>query len=231
MAPEQARGKTVDKRADIWAFGVVLYEIIMGKQLFDGETVSDILAGVLKEEPALTAVPAKFRRLIAKCLQKDPRKRLRDIGDWEAYLGESEATSDVPLQANARPAMWTAAAALVFAGFLAFIHFREKPAAAPEAVRFEIPQPANMSFGRAVALSPDGHKIAFVASQAGAERQIWIRSLDAVGMHPLPGTENVAGTPFWSWDSRYLVFTARGQAPEDRCIRRPRPDPLQRSRQ
>ena len=195
MAPEQARGKTVDKRADIWAFGVVLYEMITGKQLFDGETVSDILAGVLKEEPDLTAVPAKFRRLIAKCLQKDPRKRLRDIGDWEAYLGESEATSDVPLQANARPAMWTASAELVFAGFLGLIHFREKTAAAPEAVRFEIPQPANMSFGRAVALSPDGHKIAFVASQAGAERQIWIRSLVTVGMHPLPGTENVEAVP------------------------------------
>ena len=91
MAPEQARGKVADKRADIWAFGVVLYEVLTGRRLFEGETVSDVLAGVLKQEPELSAVPVKLRRLIAKCLEKDPKKRLRDIGDWEAYLEEERA--------------------------------------------------------------------------------------------------------------------------------------------
>ena len=80
MAPEQARGKKADKRADIWAFGVVLYEIVTGKRLFPGATAGEILAGVLKDEPDLSAVPVKLRRLIRKCLEKDPKNRLRDIG-------------------------------------------------------------------------------------------------------------------------------------------------------
>ena len=94
MAPEQARGKVVDRRADIWAFGVVLCEVLTGKQLFGGETVSDVLAAVLRAEPDLSAVPSRVRPLIAKCLEKDPKKRLRDIGDWR-YLLEvsSEAQS------------------------------------------------------------------------------------------------------------------------------------------
>src|SRR5580700_11178238 len=85
MSPEQARGKQADKRADIWAFGVVLYEMLTGQQLFRGETISDTLAAVLKEEPDLMRVPPKVRRLIESCLKKDPKQRLRDIGDawWQ----------------------------------------------------------------------------------------------------------------------------------------------------
>src|ERR1700684_1695482 len=81
MSPEQARGKEVDKRADIWAFGVVLYEMVTGKRLFEGETVSDTLAAVLKEEPDLALAPERTRRLLRRCLEKDPKRRLRDIGD------------------------------------------------------------------------------------------------------------------------------------------------------
>jgi serine/threonine-protein kinase len=87
MAPEQARGKSVDKRADIWAFGVVLYEMLTGKKLFDGDTVSDILASVLKEEPDLTSAPLEVRRLLRSCLKKDPRQRLHDIADAMLLLG------------------------------------------------------------------------------------------------------------------------------------------------
>src|SRR5579863_930995 len=86
MAPEQARGKNVDKRADIWAFGVVLYEMVTGKRLFEGETISDILAGVLKSEPDLMQVPPQVRGLLQHCLTKDPKKRLRDIGDAMALV-------------------------------------------------------------------------------------------------------------------------------------------------
>src|SRR5262249_31964572 len=89
MAPEQARGKPVDKRADIWAFGVVLYETLTGEQLFQGETVSDTLAAVLKQEPDLMRVPAKVRRLLQACLQKDPKQRLQAIGDWRLMLEET----------------------------------------------------------------------------------------------------------------------------------------------
>src|SRR5579871_3807708 len=86
MSPEQAKGKVVDKRADIWAFGVVLYEMLTGKRLFEGESVSETLAGVLKEQPDLNRVPAKVRPLLRRCLEKDPTKRLRDIGDAMALL-------------------------------------------------------------------------------------------------------------------------------------------------
>ena len=100
MSPEQARGKTVDKRADIWAFGVVLYEIATGKRLFTGETVNDVLAGVLKEEPDLSLVPLLLRRLIQSCLEKDPKNRLRDIGDWAKLLDERELPATAPLPAR-----------------------------------------------------------------------------------------------------------------------------------
>ena len=86
MSPEQARGRPVDKRADIWAFGVVLYEMLTGKRLFQGEDLTETLASVVKERPDLNAVPASVRRLIERCLEKDPKKRLRDVGDWELLL-------------------------------------------------------------------------------------------------------------------------------------------------
>ena len=93
MSPEQARGKPVDKRADIWAFGVVLYEMLTGKRLFEGETISDTLAQVLTKEPDWEQVPAKVRRLLQRCLEKDPAKRLRDIGDWRLLLTDEQADS------------------------------------------------------------------------------------------------------------------------------------------
>ncbi len=89
MAPEQARGQAVDKRADIWAFGVVLWEMLTGKRMFSGETISDVLAGVLTKAPDLDTVPVQVRRLLAACLEKDPRKRLRDIAVWRVLLEEA----------------------------------------------------------------------------------------------------------------------------------------------
>ena len=102
MSPEQARGKAVDKRADIWAFGVVLYEMLTGKQLFDGETVSDTLAQVLTKEPDWEQVPAKVRRLLEACLQKDPKQRLQAIGDWRLLLTDVPAASNRSLTVTAR---------------------------------------------------------------------------------------------------------------------------------
>jgi len=93
MAPEQARGKTVDKRADIWSFGVVLHEMLTGKRTFQGENLTDTLASVVKADPDLTVIPYKVRRLLRKCLQKDPKKRLRDIADaWELLDDARPAT-------------------------------------------------------------------------------------------------------------------------------------------
>src|SRR5579862_3292978 len=137
MAPEQARGKMVDKRADIWAFGVVLYEMLTGERPFEGETVSDSLAAILKEQPDLNRVPGKVRPLLRRCLEKDPKKRLRDIGDMELLL-----ESPGPTAATQGRWLWPAIAGLLLltASALAVMHFREiLPVASP--VRFQIPLP------------------------------------------------------------------------------------------
>jgi eukaryotic-like serine/threonine-protein kinase len=211
MSPEQARGKTVDKRADIWAFGVVLFEMLAGKQLFEGETVSDTLAQVLTKEPDWAQVPARVRRLLKKCLEKDPKKRLRDIGDaWELLEGESAAAA--PSRSRFSMTGWIAAAVVtVIAAALAFVHFREKPPV-KEMVRFDISAPVNATLGdTAPAVSPDGRKIAFVATGADRKPMVWVRSLDFEEARPLAGTEDAANTPFWSQDSRYLAFQSGGK--------------------
>jgi serine/threonine protein kinase/Tol biopolymer transport system component len=213
MAPEQARGKTVDKRADIWSFGVVLHEMLTGKKLFEGEDLADTLASVVKSDPDLTPVPPKVRRLLAKCLQKDPRKRLRDIGDaWD--LLERDQPTTVPEGVSSRKPIlaWAVAAiAILAAGALAAIHFRETPPQAPLA-RFSISPPPELTFspvGLPGTISPDGTRIAFVFEHAGAS-QIWLRSLDAVKAQPLAGTEGmyILGQLCWSPDSKSIAFAA-----------------------
>jgi WD40 repeat protein len=212
MAPEQARGKKVDKRADIWAFGVVLYEMLTGKHLFEGESVSDILAGVLKEEPNLDAVPARVRRLIRTCLAKDPNKRLRDIGDWTQLLEPERTTEPVAPAPTAAPGkLWLyviPAAALLLATFVSFLHFREK-LPVQQVTRFEIDIPDR---GRPlyVALSPDASKLAIVRMNPEGVPQAWIRALDGFEIRPLAGTED-AQYPFWSPDSASLGFFAHGK--------------------
>ena len=107
MAPEQARGKPVDKRADIWAFGVVLYEMLTGKRLFEGEDLTETLAAVVKEEPDLNGRPREVRRLLERCLEKDPKKRLRDIGDvWELLDVSRPSAADAAPQCPLRSATW-----------------------------------------------------------------------------------------------------------------------------
>jgi Tol biopolymer transport system component len=207
MSPEQARGKPVDKRADIWAFGVVFFEMLTGQRLFEGETVSDTLAAVLKTEPDLNRVPVKVRRLLRSCLEKDPKKRLRDIGDaWGLLEGPSAST------APARSWWWPAIATvcLLIAAALAFVHFREKPPVA-ELSRFQIPMPANLHFPgptAAAEVSPDGRKLAFPAAGADGKPHMWIRSFDSLDARLLPGTElaNFPAPFLWSSDSRFIAF-------------------------
>jgi Tol biopolymer transport system component len=205
MAPEQARGKPVDKRADIWAFGVVLYEMLAGQRLFGGETISDTLAAVLKEEPKWDRVPARTQRLLRSCLERDPRQRLRDLGDAWRLLDESPPP---PPAAALRPWIgWVAAALLVAAGLpLAFVHFRERPPVT-QPVRFQIPAPASsLSF----TLSPDGRQFAFLAP--GPEGfSVWVRALDSLEPRLLAGTGGALTPPFWSPDSRFVAFEAGGK--------------------
>jgi eukaryotic-like serine/threonine-protein kinase len=216
MAPEQARGKTVDKRADIWAFGVVLYEIATGKQLFAGETVSDVLAEVLKAEPDLSAVPVKFRRLIAKCLQKDPKQRLRDIGDWRELFDSGSVAATT---ARARPGL-RMGAPLAAGGFAAiaavmsFVHLREKPPEPPGRVQFEVSATEAAPATPHVVISPDGRQLLFTGLTADGQERLWVRNLETADAHPLAGTEGPTApspNPFWSADSRYVAYSVGGK--------------------
>jgi Tol biopolymer transport system component len=214
MSPEQARGQEVDKRADIWAFGVVLYEMVTGKRLFDEATVSDSLAAILKEEPDLSLAPQKTRQLLASCLQKDPRKRLRDIGDAMTLLEVGQAFS-LPEPVHAASAAFrisVGAAALVtlLLAALAFIHFSEKPPAR-EVVRFQIPAPEKSALSPAVIVSPDGRKLAFIATGPDNRRHVWIRPLDSLDARIVADVSGGSIFPFWSPDSSSLGFWTQGQ--------------------
>jgi serine/threonine protein kinase len=214
MPPEQARGKPVDKRADIWAFGVVLYEMLTGERLFEGETVSDTLIEVATKEPKWERVPAKVQRLLRRCLEKDPKRRLRDIGEARFVL------EDTPQEGVVKPASsrsWLGIAAWVTSSsvfavalvVLAFVHFRE-PRPVAELVRFQIPPPEKVTLSDQLSLSPDGHRLAFTARGTDGVAQIWVRSLETLEARPLPGTEG-AYDLFWSPDSRFIGFGITGK--------------------
>lgn len=212
MPPEQAKGREVDKRADIWAFGVVLHEMLTGKRLFHGETTTETLAAVIERAPRWDNVPAQARPLLRRCLEKDPKRRLRDIGEAMVWL--ESPPEPVPAPATARTRwLWPAIAAILLAAtaLLGFLYLRPKPSAAPEIARFEIAQPPNVAFTDSFAVSPDGRKLAFTASTSGNFNQLWVRFMDTLQARPLPGTDVAGGTPFWSPDSRYIVFFAQGK--------------------
>jgi len=209
MAPEQASGKeNIDKRADIWAFGVVLYELLTGKHLFTGETVGEILASVIKERPNLDEVPQQARPLLEHCLEKNPKKRLRDIGDIELLLAEPPArlAQPPPVFWAKWWLPWSIAAFLLLALMPANIfHLRE--ASLPEQpLRASIPLPENSSV-HSFAISPDGRTLVIAAAVNG-KRQLWLRPMDAPEAQPMPFTDD-AIYPFWSPDSRYIGFFAQ----------------------
>ena len=210
MSPEQARGKVVDKRADIWAFGVVLYEVLTGDHLFKGDDLTETLASVVKEQPDLGKAPLEVHRLLRKCLEKDPRKRLRDIGDaWELL----EAPPAPEQAASSRPWTgrigWIAAAVLALAlGALTGQRFL-RPPVGQQVLRFAVPAPENTRFLGAPAISPDGRSLAFIAG-TGDRFELWVRDLDSLSARPFAGTEG-ARNPFWSPNSRAIAFFAQGK--------------------
>ena len=212
MSPEQARGKeSVDRRADIWAFGVVFYELLTGRRLFEGEDTSSTLAAVIMREPDLAGVPPQVATLLKRCLEKDPKKRLRDIGDaWALLSSETPAAPAPPPSAPLRSARlpWIAAAIFALAAALAlYAPWRAKPPA-PQSLRFQVQTPGNASAIFPI-LSPDGRRLAFVTSHDGPD-QIWVRDLDAFEARALPGTDG-ATYPFWSPDGASVAFFAEGK--------------------
>jgi Tol biopolymer transport system component len=212
MAPEQALGKNVDSRADIWAFGVVLYEMITGERPFAGETAADLLGAVIHKEPDLDRVPGKVRRLLRSCLHRDPKQRLRSIGDWRFLLDEPIA-QPAGLEAEPSPPAywigWVVAGVLMLAvAALAFVHFRQQPSPI-DTVQFEIFPPQNGNFDGTPVVSPDGRKAAFTAVAQDGKVSLWVHSLDSDSTRGLPGTEGVDPySPFWSPDSRFIGFIA-----------------------
>jgi eukaryotic-like serine/threonine-protein kinase len=229
MSPEQAKGKAVDRRTDIWAFGCVLFEMLTGRMVFRGDTATDTLASVIKDEPDWSRLPAAtpvpVRALLRRCLQKDPKQRLRDIGDARITLDEilsgrpepsSVAATPVhaPLWRRALP--WAAAALLlVTLGPIALIQFREKPSAPVELSHFEIPLPekAALAIDGGFAVSPDGRQLAFAATGSDGVLRLWIRPLDSLEARPLASSElpPTLRPFFWSPDSRYIAFDAGGK--------------------
>jgi Tol biopolymer transport system component len=209
MAPEQAKGKRVDKRTDIWSWGVVLYELVTGDQLFRGEEIADTLAQVLTKQPDFERVPPRVRKLLRRCLEKDPKQRLRDIGEARYLLEEVAAPASAP--SRSRLSIVASGAAIVFmliAAELAFIHFREPAPPAPQVLQYTIDPPPKTRITN-FAISPDGRYAAIIAT-GGRGGQMWVRPLDSLQAQALAGTEG-ADYPFWSPDSRYIGFFARGK--------------------
>jgi eukaryotic-like serine/threonine-protein kinase len=229
MSPEQAKGKTADRRADVWAFGVVLYELLTGKQAFQGEDVTEVLAAVVMKEPALEALPAKtppaIRNLVRRCLEKPLRRRLPHIGEARMVI-EDVISGAVPAEAvpaardKSRERLLAVAAAIAMviaaAGWGAFAYFW-RPLEDARAVRFLVSPPESWNLssqlgpgGAApfpITVSPDGRQMAFLAASADGRTLLWVRSLDTLAAQSLAGTEG-ALSPFWSPDSRFLGFFA-----------------------
>jgi Tol biopolymer transport system component len=220
MAPEQARGKSVDRRADIWAFGLVLHEMLTGRRVFEGDDISDVLAAVLRQDIDFTRLPAgtpsSVRRLLARCLERDPRKRLSAMGDARLELDERDAAAPGPASADtpARPSLlsrwWPAAAGAIATAIVAALLM---PKAAPltnlPLTRLAVlPPPGETMFpdSTGVAISPDGTMVAFVVGGVTrSDTELWVRSLDSQTARRLDDA-NGAQLPFWSPDSRRIGF-------------------------
>ena len=222
MAPEQARGHVADRRADIWAFGVLLTEMLTGQRLFDGETISDTLAAVLKTDPDWSRLPKetpqRIRALLRRCLERDPKKRLRDIGEArialeeviagapeDAAVDEAAARRDAALRPLGKKNIAMTLVQVVVVSVVSVLAARliDRPGSAPPAVKFRLPAPVEASGPpRYPALSPDGSMVAYLAGD-----RLWIQTLGELeprGVHVDPGASGL----FWSPDAKHVGYIA-----------------------
>ncbi len=232
MAPEQARGIAVDRRADLWAFGCVLYEMLTASRAFGGETTTDVLSAIVSKEPDWSllppATPPAVTRLIRRCLRQDAKMRLQSAGDARIELDEavSGSTDVAARQPIARKIAWlpalafTAAGAAIAFALLPFTQPRASVATDAPVMRFTISLPSSFSSAGSPTISPDGRWLAITALGATGRSGalggpdlsmlgIWLRPMDGDTFQPIAGTEQ-AINPIWSPDSRELAFIARG---------------------
>ena len=223
MSPEQARGRPVDRRADIWAFGCVLFEMLAGQRPFGGDDVSETLASVIKDEPAWNALPGdlppSLRRLLRRCLTKDPKRRLSAMGDARLDLDDASAPDAAASAGAAAPGPWSARA--VIAGVLALVGVaaaafwlggfgRTAPASLRRLTVLAPPGHTLFRDSANLALSPDGTQLAFLTGLTRADTRLWIRSVDSLDAREVDDSVG-AQLPFWSPDSRSLAFFAGGK--------------------
>ena len=219
MSPEQARGRPVDKRSDVWSFGAVLYEMLTGRRCFEGETVSDVLAAVLRQDPDWSRLPPETPGgvpvLLRRCLERDPRQRLRDLGDAWILVDAAAAPGPAPATPRARRGLPLGLAAApiavaLAAGFLAARRFATPRAAPPGvAVHSVVPLPAGTRLtgwaSPVLAISHDGRTLAFVAEKEGERGMLWIYRLDTGEARVVPDSSSAEG-PFFSPDGQWLGF-------------------------
>ena len=226
MSPEQAKGRPADRRSDIWAFGCVLYEMLTGKRAFEGEDVGDTLATILKGAPDWAALPAgtpaTISTMLRRCLAKDAGERIHDIADARldvrdalAALGNEDVAVAIPRRRREWIAWVLFAAAFATAIVLAALTSVQRPPQDSLAYRASLQLPANVTLvgsgANRFSLSPDGRRLAFVASAGqGGRPMLWVRPLNGLIAQPLSGTED-ADLPFWSPDSRFIGFFAAGK--------------------
>ena len=216
MAPEQLEGKEADARSDIFAFGLVLYELLTGKRAFQGRTQASLIASIIKEHPQplgelAPLTPPGLQRVLETCLEKDPDKRwqsAREIKHALEWMRQPAPAAPAPA-VKASP-VWRAAAivlAVVCVGLAGWTLWPREEAPQP-VTRFQIDLPNNVTFGQWLILSPDGRKV--VINATGDQAGLWIRDLSALEWRKLPGTQG-AVSPFWSPDSRFVGFAAGNQ--------------------
>ncbi|MDP3718717.1 MAG: protein kinase [Acidobacteriota bacterium] len=233
MSPEQAAGKAVDKRSDLWAFGVVLLEMLTGRQTFGGETVSHVLAAVLKDDPDWTALPPQtpesIRKLLRRCLEKDRKRRIADAADARLEIDDAltepaarSTAAAVPARRSRRRELagWGLAAILAGVALTFAIRGFTAPAVETSTARFLVAPPDGLMFhsntfgrggwGSPLVVSPDGQRIALVLADGAGTQRLWMRTLDATAPRLLAGTEG-ASSPFWSPDSRWIAFFSQGK--------------------
>jgi Tol biopolymer transport system component len=223
MSPEQARGKSLDRRADIWSFGCVLYECLTGRQAFAGETVSDVIARILQTEPDWSMLPAaaprRVRDLLARCLRRDAKMRQRDIGDVRLELLEVDAARGAEAPAAAaslrrRGLPWALAIGLALVTLVAVgVALRSASNTPSRPMVLALTVPTSLTIERdatSLAISPDGRRVVFAGRDTSGTQQLWLRGLDREDTHALANTDGGSG-PFWAPDGRRIAFFARGK--------------------